>query len=187
MGFSPLEAVSLVHTLVLSKEQTRKLRQFLSMKNINFPSTNALLPVRKSLRPETNPVLEGKGRAVDYKELVSSTVASTIQVVTTENPDILHQATFTMHLKDGGDGAGTMPFLKSKNSVDDDDHIFQYGIIPLKLTKCEEGKDEEVVVWKNPVPNSARSLRPIYLIREKESDPDLLQLVVVTTPPIVVF
>ena len=82
VGFSPLEAMSLVHTLVLSKEQTRKLRQFLSMKNIDFPSTNALLPVRKSLRPETNPVLEGKGRAVDYKELVSSTtVASTIQVV----------------------------------------------------------------------------------------------------------
>ena len=81
-----------------------------------------------------------------------------------------------MHLKDG-DGAGTMPFLKSKNSVD---HVFQYGIIPLKLTEKVEGEEEEVA-WKNPAPNSARSLRPAYLIREVETDPDLLQLVVKDT------
>ena len=181
-NFSPIEAVSLVHTLVLSKEQTRKLKHFLSMKNIKFPTTNELLPVRKSLRPDTISVMEGKGRAVDYTELVSCTAASTIQVVLEENPKFLEQTpTLTMHLKDGGDGAGTMPFLKSKKSVDDGDHVFQYGMIPLKLTKKVVGEDEEEVVWKNPVPNSARSLRPVYLIREEETDPDLLQLVIKNT------
>ena len=33
-------------------------------------------------------------------------------------------------------------------------------------------------MWKNQTPNSARSLCPIFLIREKEDDPDLLQLVI---------
>ena len=73
VSFSPLEALSLVHTLVLSKEQTRKLKQFLSIKDIKFPSTNELLPVRKSLRPEITPVMEDKGKAVDYAVLVSCT------------------------------------------------------------------------------------------------------------------
>ena len=181
VNFSPIEAVSLVHTLVLSKEQTRKLKQFLSMKNIKFPTTNELLPVRKSLRPDTMSVMEGKGRAVDYTELVSCTAASTIQVVLAENPKFIEQTPIlTMHLKDGGDGAGTMPFLKSKKSVDDGDHIFQYGMIPLKLTK-KVGENDEEVAWKNPVPNSARSLRPVYLIREEETDPDLLELVIKNT------
>ena len=65
-----------------------------------------------------------------------------------------------MHLKDGGDGAGTMSALKSKQAVrnndgDDDedeedgDHIFQYGIIPLKLTSGEQDKP----IWQNKVPN----------------------------------
>ena len=72
-----------------------------------------------------------------------------------------------------------MPFLKSKNSVDDGDHVFQYGIIPLKLMTKVEGEEE--VAWKNPAPNSARSLRPAYLIREVETDPDLLQLVLKDT------
>ena len=87
--------------------------------------------------------MEGKGRAVDYTELVSCTAASTIQVVLAENPKFIEQTPIlTMHLKDGGDGAGTMPFLKSKKSVDDGDHIFQYGMIPLKLTKVGENDEE---------------------------------------------
>ena len=115
VNFSPLEALSLVHTLVLSKEQTRKLKQFLSMKDIKFPSTNELLPVRKSLQPETTPVMEGKGRAVDYTELVSCTAALTIRVVVAENPEFLHQTpTLTMHLKDGGDGDGDDAFSKEQ-------------------------------------------------------------------------
>ena len=178
--FSALEAVSFMHTLVLSKEQTRKVRQFLSMKAIKFPTTNELLPVRKSLRPETFPVLDNKGRAVNFTELVSSTITSVFKVVAAENPNFDHQAgDMTMNFKDGGDGAGTMPFLKSKKAVDDDDHMFQYGLIPLKLTQQLHGKEE--VVWRNTVPNAARSLRPIYLIREKENNPSLLDLVIKNT------
>ena len=109
---------------------------------------------------------------------MSCTAASTIQVVLAEKTKFIEQTPIlTMHLKDG-DGAGTMPFLKSKKSVDGD-HIFQYSMIPLKLTKV--GENDEEVAWKNPVPNSARSLRPVYLIREEETDPDLLEFVIKNT------
>lgn len=178
VSFSLLEAVSFMHCLVLSKEQTRQVRYFLGLKNINFPTTNELLPVRKSLRPQTYPVLENKGRGVDYKELVTSTVTSVVKIVRELSPNQSLQ-NLTMYLKDGGDGAGTMPALKSKqaagNEEEDDDHIFQYGIIPLKLTCGNE------TIWQNKVPNAARSLRPVYLIREVESDSGLLNFVVKET------
>ena len=86
-----------------------------------------------------------------------------------------------MHLKDDVDGAGTMPALKSKQAVgnydgeEGGDHIFQYGVIPLKSTCGDE------TVWQNRVPNSARSLRPVFLIRELEDDTDLLNLVITGT------
>ena len=86
ISFTPLEAVSLMHCLVLSKEQMRQIRYFLAQKNIEFPTTNELLPVRKSLRHQTCPVLEKKGRGLNYKELVGKTVASIIKIVKEVNP-----------------------------------------------------------------------------------------------------
>ena len=71
-------------------------------------------------------------------------------------------------------------------SKDDDEHdeeeaehIFQYGIIPLKLVRNFDGQVE--ILWQNKVPNSSRSLRPIYLIREKETEEDLLDFVIKET------
>ena len=178
-SFSPLEAVSLMHNMVLSKEQMRRFRYFLAQKNIEFPTTNSLLPVRKSLRPQTFPVLDGKGRGVEYKELVTSTISSVIKVVSENLPDMSPQ-NMIMYVKDGGDGAGTMPSLKSKQAGSGDcDHIFQYGIIPLKLTHIVGDKEE--ILWKNKVPNAARSLRPVFLIREVESNPELLNFVIKET------
>ena len=63
--------------------------------------------------------------------------------------------------------------------MDDAENIFQYGVLPLKVTSIGDG--EEKVLWKNATPNAARYLRPVYLIREKETDPDLLELVIKTT------
>ena len=60
---------------------------FLGHKDIEFPTTNALLPVRKSLRPRTYSVLDGKGRGVDYKELVTKTVSSVLKIVADISPD----------------------------------------------------------------------------------------------------
>ena len=78
-SFSIVEAVLLMHSLVLSKEQTRKVRQFLSIKDIEFPTTNSMLPVRKSLRPDTSSVFEGKGHGVDYTDIVSDAITSILK------------------------------------------------------------------------------------------------------------
>ena len=171
--FTAMEAVSLMHSLVLSKEQTRKVRDFLATKNVEFPTTNQLLPVRKGLRPDTFSVLDGKGRSLSYVDLINHTISSVFKIVR-ETSVIQEKRNLRMYLKDGGDGAGTMPVLKSKHCVDDVDHIFQYGIIPLKLTAASDTTEEEIL-WSNAVPNSARSLRPVYLIREIETDENLLK------------
>ena len=155
-----------------------KVRHFLSKKDIYFPPTNELLPIRKSLRPETKEVLDGKGRSVNYCEVVSSTAASLLRVLKEVNTDFNPECgKLTLYLKDGGDGAGTMPALKSKKSVDDAEHMFQYGIIPLRLTQKKENC-EEIDVWQNKTPNSAHALRPIFMIREKEDETDLLNTVI---------
>ena len=179
-SFSLEEGVSLYHSLALSKEKARKVRQYLAVKDVEFPTTTNMLPVRKSFRPETKAVLNGKGRAADFGELIICTAASLIRVVkeTDQNFNAAN-GTLTFHLKDGGDGAGTMHSLKSKKSVDDAHNIFQYGIIPLRLTQNIQGDEQEV--WCNPVPNSSRSLRPSHLIRELETDADLLDLVIKET------
>ena len=84
--FKPIEAVSLTHDMALSKEEMQKTRYFLKKKGIKFPTTNKLLPVRQDLRPSTYPVLDGKGRGLDIKELVLHTVSSIITIVKEENP-----------------------------------------------------------------------------------------------------
>ena len=169
-----------MHSMVRSKEQTRRAQHFLPTKDVQFPTTDSMLPVRKSLRPETFSVLNGKGRAASYRDLVSSTISSVIKVLKEEKLIPPEGKNLKLYLKDGGDGAGQMPTLKSKVSVNDEENIFQYGLIPLKMTNFIDENTEEVV-WTNPVPNSARSLRPIYLIREKETNEDLLKEVVHNT------
>ncbi len=195
ISFSPIEAVSFMHCMALSKEDMRQTRYFLKQKGIEFPTTNKLLPVRQSLRPPTVPILDGKGRGLDIKELVVHTASSIIKIVKEDNPNRPLDC-LKLHLKDGGDGAGSMPSLRSKKKPGDKDdgeeedddsdededeaeHMFQYGIIPLKLVRNIDGEEE--VYWHNKVPNSARSLRPIYLIREKETDADLLDFVIKET------
>ena len=150
------------------------------IKDIEFPTTNSILPIQKLLRPDTSSVFEGKGRGVDYTDIVSDTITSILKV-THETGHQYHNNTLKIYLKDGCDGAGTMPALKSKEAASnrDGDHMFQYGIIPLKLTAGTE--DNEKVLWKNLVPNSATSLRPVYLIRESENRDELLNFVIKST------
>ena len=177
-SFTPLEGVAFMHSLVLSKEQTRQARHFLATEGIDFPTTDSMLPVRKSLRPESFSVLDGKGRGSCYRKLVTNTISSIIKVLKKEKvvSEEEKSPNLKLYLKDRGDGAGQMPSLKSKVAVDDSENMFQYEIIPLKMTKVN--KDSEDVVWVNPVPNSARSLRPVYLIREKETNEELLHEVI---------
>ena len=50
-SFDLNEALALMHSLTLSKDQMRKLRIALCSKGIHFPTTNELLEARKKLHP----------------------------------------------------------------------------------------------------------------------------------------
>ena len=121
-SFTALEAVSFMHAIVLSKEQTRWVRHFLALKGIDFRSTNEMLAVWKSLRPETFPMLDGKGRGTSYEDLVSSTISSIIKIV--DQNGVAAEPNLKIYIKDGGDGAGQMPSLKSKKGVNDEENVF---------------------------------------------------------------
>ena len=177
--FTDLEAVSLMHALNLSKQDMRCVRQFLWLKGISFPTTNQLLDCRKQLRPESNAVLGDKGRAVDYETLVEVTIKSILSVVAENSKEVPKNG--KLYLKDGCDGAGSMPKLKSSKTVQDQEHIFQYGFIPLKLVEKDEHSGEEVMRWENPAMNAPNTFRSLYTIREKENDESLLKLVIKST------
>ena len=63
------------------------MRQFLSVKKVEFPPLNNLLSTHKALFADTLIVLNGKGRAVDFSELVKCTAASLLKVVKEVTPD----------------------------------------------------------------------------------------------------
>ena len=50
LSFSHEEAVALMHSLTLSRDQMRKMRHLLATKGIHFPTSNELLEARKKLR-----------------------------------------------------------------------------------------------------------------------------------------
>ena len=154
-GFDNVDAITLMHDLVLSKDQMRTVRQYLIKKRIFFPSTTMLL----ELKPVVDPILNNKGVTVNKVELV--TTASVFDVVA-EKEDIDKSSEFVMHYKSGGDGAGSQTVWKrcsTKNAAAD---MFQYSLSPLKLTMVKD--DINRVIWKN----SANWMQPIMLIRDKE-------------------
>ena len=182
--FTIEEAIALKHNLTISREQMRKVRHVLSKKGIYFPTTNALLEGRRKLRPVVQSTVENKGVKVPYKELIKLTTESILNIVK-DKPEFERESTdtytFTMHFKDGGDGAGQQTKFKSKKMINSKQNMFQYGLTPLKLVCKSEATNDTKILWENKAPNSAMSVRPVYLIREVETDEELLNEVISTT------
>lgn len=176
--FDVNEAIALMHSLTLSKHQMRKMRNVLSDKGIYFPTTNELLEGRKKLRPVITPILDNTGVEVPYVEVVKMTIQSIISLVPAE--ELKKDGEIEMIFKDGCDGAGQQVVWKSTSMINAKENVFQYGITPLKLQKRFVTGDT-VTLWENHAPNSCRSLRPLYLIRNKETDEDLLYKVIPST------
>ena len=70
----------MMHDLVLTKEQLRKLRKYLSHKGVHFPTTNDLVETRKKLRPVVKPLESMSGVFVDYEEFVKTTAKSILML-----------------------------------------------------------------------------------------------------------
>ena len=170
------EAIAVMHSLVLSKEQLRLMKRMLKSKNIYFPNTTELLEARKRLRPTISPTPDSKGVMVDYKTLVKQTVEAHVLQIEKEYGMILSCTDkIEVGLKDGCDGAGSQSVMKSKNAIGSAPNMFVYGIVPLYV------KVNDNMTWKNPVPNSPECLRPVYLVREKENDSVLIDYVIQST------
>ena len=194
---TPDEAVALQHWLTLSKEDMRRLRFFLKTHEIPFPTTNSLLEVRKTLYlGEVKACCNNKGVCIDYQDTVENTISSLLEMlidsgevrfkvenfaVSLENAEGLKLNNLKLFGKDGADGAGAQDIWYHSKQMDEESaqHLFQYGFVPIKLVAEADG--EPIVLWRNKKPNSPFTLRPIYLIREKESDKDLLNEVITTT------
>ena len=178
--FSIDEAIAVMHDFVLSKEQMRRLRTILSKKGIYFPTSNELLEGRKKLRPTITTILDNRGVTVSYKDVVQMTVESTLNHVTANGLLQMETGALEMVFKDGGDGAGQQVVWKSKKMIDAKENMFQWGITPLKLIKrFQDGSS--ATLWQNHSPNSCKTLRPLFLIRQKETDEDLLKAVIPST------
>ena len=178
-SFEVEEAIAIMHSLTLSRDQMRKMRNILAGKGIYFPTSNELLEGRKKLRPVISPVLNNRGVQVQYLDLVKMTISSIISLVPTEKKE-QKEGCLEMVFKDGGDGAGQQVVWNSTSMVDAAENMFQYGITPLKLLRRFNDKTTELL-WQNHSPNNCRYLRPIFLIRDKETNSDLLNLVIPTT------
>ena len=175
------EAIALKHNLTLSREQIRKIRHTLTNKGIYFPTTNELLEGRKQLRPPVESTLGTKGVKVSFHELVKMTTQSVLKIVSKEAKfESKENDKYIMHFKDGGDGAAQQPKLKSSKTITSKQNMFQYGLTPLKLV-CTRDTGVKEIMWENRSPNSAMAVRPLYLIRELETDPELLEEVIKTT------
>ena len=108
------------------------------------------------------------------------TVQSILQVCKSQGTYDPKHTHYKMYFKDGADGAGQQVVWKSKSMKNSKQNMFQYGLTALRLS-CMNKDNSETTIWENSVPNSARSLRPVYLIQESETDADLLKLVIPST------
>ena len=178
-SFDVNDAVALMHSLTLSREQMRKMRHILAYKGIYFPTSNELLEGRKKLRPVVSPVLDGKGVQVQYNDLVKMTIESVLTLVSKEKLNE-KASVLEMIFKDGGDGDGQQVVWNSKSMLDAKEYMFQYGITPLKLIRRRDD-GSTVCLWQNHTPNASQTLRPLFLIREKGNGEDLLSAVITAT------
>ena len=155
--FSSWDAIALMHDLTLTKAQMRTMKGYLAEKGIFFPNKTALIEDRAQLRPVIQVEFDGDGDPVDYTALVKST-SSLIGMIQNKDPEaqpIDPSKPVVVVYKDGGDTAGSQTVWKSISMKDASDHLFQLSVVPLRV------EQSGTVVWKNPLPNSAKSCRPV--------------------------
>ena len=136
--FDLVDSITLMHDLVLSKEQVRTVRKYLTKKGIYFPSTTVLLEARNKLRPVISPILENKGVSVVYTELVSSTTSVLDAVNDAQETSLDPTHEYKMYYKSGGDGAGSQTAWRSKSMKKAAENMFQCSLSPLKLEKTNQ-------------------------------------------------
>ena len=152
-AFTNNEAIAFKHNLTLSREQIRKTRYVLQNKNVYFPTSNELNDACKKLRTTVGTTLSDKGVKVGYTALVQMTTESILKIASEDckfesKPGDNYKVIF----KEGCDGAGHQTTMKSKDMVDSKHHMFQYGIVPLRML-CVRAMKEEEVMWLNKSPN----------------------------------
>ena len=67
-------------------------------------------------------------------------------------------------LKDGADGAGGQVVWQYAEMTEAAHHLFQHGLVPLRLEAVTAGNSDHRMIWRNEAPNSSVGLHVGYLI-----------------------
>lgn len=170
-----VDAVSLMVEAKLSKFQYKLIRKLALSNNCYlYPSYDQVLEAKKKCYPNDIVVNEIQAE-VPLQELLNHTCQRLLEVqsevlthIDLSNNNILK---LTLFCKWGFDGSSGQSEYKQRfnNESNSDSSIFFTSIVPIRLSLRQISKPDDVIIWQNLRPSSARFCRPIKLQFCKET------------------
>ena len=164
---TPEEALGLLVDADLSKRRYQMIRN--ASPDV-FPPYNDVRAAKEECYP-TGIVVQQESVSVPLQNLISHTnrrLMMYLDPVLSKLPleQLQH---LTVRFKYGCDGSGDHSLfkLKSRLAATRDDNILLFSLCPVRVVNKDENGNE-IVVWRNPTPNSSRFCRPIRLLFKKE-------------------
>lgn len=158
---SPIQALSIFVEASLTRKQYEIIRT--SDKRL-YPCYSVLQKIKKECYPATEAFrVTATCAEIELQALLNHTSERLIlyleDVLNSLQPDEI--SSLELIYKWGCDGSQQVQYKqKFENSHDSDANIFQSSLVPLRLISR---KNEDIVIWQNPVPSSPRYCRPIRI------------------------
>lgn len=183
--FSNDEALALLIDNNLSKSQYCGIRCANRDKNPKlYPPYNEIVNAKKNCYPNESDIFLSEMKAeVNLQALLNLTIERILLSQTNFSANFSSNEVNNLHLisKWGCDGTSGQSRYKQVFKDDDgkktDENIFFASLVPLQLTFLDKTNNEQVIIWKNPRPSSARFCRPILIEFLRESVETTKQIV----------
>ncbi len=164
---SPDQALSVLVENRFPKRTYQGIRNIAKENNCKlYPSYKEVMTAKHRCYPPTNTFSVSEScTEVKLQALLNHTANRILllqeNVFATLPPEIANN--LTLYCKWGCDGSSGQSVYKQKFSEDGkcDDNIFFTSMVPLQLLGTDDRTKNQVIVWKNPRPSSARFCRPI--------------------------
>ncbi|KAI6661186.1 Dna-mediated transposase [Oopsacas minuta] len=167
------KAAFLMDSLEIGKKKYIDLRRFL-LSDVQLPGYNRLATYRSQICL-TNDIFSVDrehrvGIAVSYKKLLTRTVNRILTASANEIPSASNPK--RIRISDGLDGSGshrvyqqaTHPNISTKSFI-----LFGFKVISISDT-------DNKLIWKNPLPNSPFSIRPVAILALQENEDNIRYL-----------